>query len=520
MRRLVLLIWLALIGLQLALGATWIARNIDRIPDYGDTGDYLQLARTLEVDAYRGVAYPAFIAAVDRMPGGAGLLRSANKAVGLKVKAGVLYLQVIQCLASLAALYFFLRTFLAPTVPRPTASPPTASQPTAPLLARCAGGLTLLLLWLDPLVAHFGLAIMTDSLASSSSLAFCAAFAAFGLGKTRRALYGLVLFASFVLTASLRVEKLAVLACATMATLAAWLFLQRGIAPEERRFSPARALEIAGIVAAGSVVVLALHRGAQSDGRRWPFYDSLVHSRIVFPNLSKVYDELPKKFQSRVSRKDAERHDTDSIVGYRVINDATGASGPIRVRDREEAARTGVRPSAERERRATLEQIAGIVLRERWPELAADVLKDALENTLSTFSFYVRLAVLARTGDVSCADGTQKTYEVLSKRRPRTSLLWVSASAAVFVASTVLAAAALLRRRSVSVATGAAAPVGTPLVERRTLVKWVPVAAFVLANACAFALRADMVHIRYMLLAHVAYMALAYRGALDRKSVV
>jgi hypothetical protein len=41
------------------------------------------------------------------------------------------------------------------------------------------------------------------------------------------------------------------------------------------------------------------------------------------------------------------------------------------------------------------------------------------------------------------------------------------------------------------------------------------VAAFVLANACAFALRADMVHIRYMLLAHAAFLTLAFRGALD-----
>src|SRR6185503_16392607 len=111
-RRLVVLIWLALVVIQLTIGVTWIVKNMGVIPDYGDTGDYLQLARTLEVDAYRGIAYPAFIAGVDKLPGGAGLLRSAGRdASGKKLRAGVLYLQAIQIVASLAALACFVRVF-------------------------------------------------------------------------------------------------------------------------------------------------------------------------------------------------------------------------------------------------------------------------------------------------------------------------------------------------------------------------------------------------------------------------
>ena len=495
MRRLLLLIWLALVGIQLVLGVTWIAQNLDAVPDYGDTGDYLQLARTLEVDAYRGIAYPAFIAGVNSLPGGAGLLRSAGRgASGTKMKAGVVYLQVIQFLTSLAGFAYFLRVFV-------TRVGPEAS----PWIARGAGVLLLLLLLFDPLVAHFDLAVMTDGLTLSASLAFCAALADFGLGGSRRWLSGLVLFASLVLAATLRVEKLWVCACTALAALVVWLFLQRRAAPEERQFSLARAAQIAGIVLLGGLTVSWLHRSAHADSRRWPMYDSMLHARIVFPNVSKVYDELPAKVQSRISRKDAQRHDTDSIVGFRVINDATGASGPIRVKDRREMGKDGTRPSAERERRSMLETIAGVVLRERWAALAADVFKDALENVAATFSFYVRLAILARTGDVSCADGTQKTYEVLSQRHPRTSLYYVCSSVALVLSSAALALAALVRRGQS----------GAPRVEHRTLITWIPVAAFVLANACAFALRADMVHIRYMLLAHVAFLVLVFRGALD-----
>jgi hypothetical protein len=488
--------WLALVGIYLSLGVAWLAQNIDAMPDYGDTGDYLQLARTLEVDAYRGIAYPAFIAGVNRLPGGAGLLRSPGRDGGGRgMKAGLLYLQVIQLLANAAGSAYFLHVFVARVEPR--------SGP--PWVARGAGILLLLLLLFDPLVAHFGLAVMTDSLALAASLAFCAALVDFGLGRSRRWLSGLVLLVSFTLAASLRVEKLWVLACATLATLVVWLLAQRRAAPEERVLTPARAAQIAGLVLVGGLTVSYLHRSAQADSRRWPMYDSMLHARIVFPNVSKVYDQLPQRVQSRLSRKDAQTHDgTDSIVAFRVINKVTGDSGRSWVKGRTPG-QDGKRPSPEEERRTLLETIAGVVLRERWAALTFDVCKDALENVAATLSFYVRLAVLARTGDVSCADGTQKTYEVLSQRRPRASLRYVVSSVVLVLASAALSVAALARRRGA----------GAPWIARRTLVTWTPVAAFVLANACAFALRADMVHIRYMLLAHAAFLVIVFRGALE-----
>lgn len=495
MRRLLLSLWLLLAGLQLVLGGTWLVRNVNAIPDYGDTGDYLQLARTLKVDAYRGIAYPAFLAGLNELPGAAGLLRGAGRGgQGTKLKAGVLYLQGLQCLAALGALAYATRVLLARAEPR--AGPRWAG--------RALGALLVLLLFLDPLVVHFGLSIMTDSLALSGSLLYCAALAAFALGTGRRWVSALLLLLGYLLTASIRPEKVWVLGCATIATLVAWVWLERRAAPAERLLSRGRALGVLAIAAAVSATVFLLHRDAHDPGNRWPVRDSLVHSRIVFPHLTEVYDQLSEKTRKRLPPDKAARHDTDSIVGYRMINDATGASGPIRKKDREEAGRTGRRPSVELERREMLDEIAGVVLRERWPVLVLDVLKDAAENVAATFSFYVRLGLLAQDGEVSVADGTDRTWEVLSMLHPESSLRFVVASIVLVLGSTLLAAAALVRR----------ARRGPPLARRRLLL-WVPVAAFVLVNACAFALRADMVHIRYMLLAHTLFVALALRGALD-----
>jgi hypothetical protein len=115
-RRIALLIWLALVGVHLAIGATWIAENVDTVPDYGDTGEYLQLARTLEVDAYRGIGYPAFIAGVDKLPGGAGLLRSAGRGGPRSTAKLGRHLEGLQFPASPAALAWFPRLVVPGTV--------------------------------------------------------------------------------------------------------------------------------------------------------------------------------------------------------------------------------------------------------------------------------------------------------------------------------------------------------------------------------------------------------------------
>ena len=45
----------------LALGLAWIAANASLVPAYGDTSEYLELARTLQVDEYRTILYPAVL---------------------------------------------------------------------------------------------------------------------------------------------------------------------------------------------------------------------------------------------------------------------------------------------------------------------------------------------------------------------------------------------------------------------------------------------------------------------------
>jgi hypothetical protein len=100
-----------LIAIQVILGVTWTVQNLGDVPHYGDTQEYLQLARTLKVDLYRGIAYPALLAAVNHFSGGDMLATDDGRTRGW---SGFLILQLVQLMASLGCLAYSLHVLVKP----------------------------------------------------------------------------------------------------------------------------------------------------------------------------------------------------------------------------------------------------------------------------------------------------------------------------------------------------------------------------------------------------------------------
>jgi len=94
-----------LIGLYLTIGITWMIVNLGAIPHYFDTIDYLSLARNLAVDQYRGIVYPLFLAAINRLLGDPKLLTVFPAEPHPR---WFMEVQLIQCAVSLVALAYFL----------------------------------------------------------------------------------------------------------------------------------------------------------------------------------------------------------------------------------------------------------------------------------------------------------------------------------------------------------------------------------------------------------------------------
>lgn len=467
----------------LAVGGAWLLLGLGDVPHYGDTIEYLALARTLEVDDYRGILYPAFLAGMDRLLGAPSILRPFlvwHETGPCDLSPNFVGVQLVQAALSLAACVYFVFVFAART----------------PGGARACGwrawtrlALVGALLCLDPLVAHFDLSVMTDGPALAGSLVFCAALVDLRWRRTPPLLAGTLFVLSFLLTAGLRAEKRWVLLATVALTLLAWWLLRpRARAAAEGGSGKAALVILAVATAAAFATVTLVQRAHHRETGRWPLVSSMLQQRVVFPNVVATHDALPEWIRRKLPPPSAEYFDLHHQNGRQVIDQVTRGD------------------AAERER--MVREMAAVAWRARWGRIVLDVLKDAGENVLATPSFYVRLATYAARGEqgfrqVFHSDGTRWTYTRLEQHEPLLSRVYVSLAGALFLLTLVLALARLRAARR--------AERGRPT--RETLAYYAPLACFAALNAGLFAVSSDLVHVRYALLAHVALLLLVYSAA-------
>ncbi len=477
---------LSVLGLYLGLGLAWTALQVGHVPRYWDTNEYLLLAKSLRVDPYRGVAYPALLAAANRgtrEPLLEPFLWKSTPKEQLESRAmgGFAAIQLLQLSIGLLSLGYFVYVFADLALPG-SARKKRAWSP--------GFGALVLLLAFDPIVAHHNLAIMTDGLALSASLVFCAAFAQLGLGRGSPWVSGAVLLGSLLLAGGLRVEKIWVALATAIATVALWKKFEVPANGEAPSRSSRRPLTALGIVLAGVAALLLVHDvfGVAPPRYRWGIATTILYQRLIHPNLSAIYRDLSPETRAKITRKQAERFDRNINEARRVIN-AT-ARGDVELRER------------------LARDMATTALRRRGPAIAGDIFKDALENCFATLSFYVRLGV-SGAQRLWYRDSSQDftvarwTYSRLRHEHPMLSRAYVGAAAGLYVFAAALAFAWFRGARRGAERTG-----------RSQLLIWTPVGAFCIFNALAFALVQDMVSIRYNLIAHVAGLVVVYSAAM------
>jgi len=468
---------LVLLGGQLALGLAYAAAELGELPHYHDSNAYFELARILRVDAHRGIAYPAFLAAADRLGGAPSFLRVvANQHAGPPCTApdGIALVQLLQMLLSAAAYVNSQRSQAA-------VSPSTSSLGWAGSLAVAS------LLVVDPLVAHSALSIMPDALAMAASLVFCGALARVAIGGQRPTRDGTWLFLAFSLASLLRPEKKYVLLCVAAASAAVWLWIaHRGLHTFVRL--PARLAFAGGLVVLGLAASVTTERLVFSDYGRPGHGSVMLHARVIFPHLGDIFGGLPADVQRRFTESDIAFYDEHVLNPGPVMERVSGGN------------------AAEAEQ--LTDQMARAAWSQRGPAIVFDTLKDGIENALPTLGFYPRmltLEVLDRQGyrKLSRSDMLPWTHERMTEHHPELAHASLALSGIVF---TLLAAAALVRwRRESRPAGGAVAS---------ALLPWIPAIAFALANGAAFALHADAVSPRYTVTTHVMCLSAVYASAL------
>jgi hypothetical protein len=475
----------ALLALYLLVGAVWTASNLATVPPYGDTQNYLLHMRDLEVDAYRGFAYPLLLAGTAKITG------SRDRVVEFKwnnaiaktsgpppTPAGLTAVEIFQLVASFCAIAYFMLVVVSP------ASRPLSTRKFVLLLA---------LLFFDPLVAHFNLSVMTDGLALAASLAFVAALTDAVVNQRHPRLGLVVLATSSFLLVGLRPEKRYVVLATVLTAAIVCHFWAR---PQMRRAS----WLACGVALAAIVASLGVQSYFEKPSRRPSVWTTIVHQRIAYPHLGELYPLLPEQWKSRLTGEMVSRYDSHVNRARTVVNQMV--AGDDELRD------------------LFTQDLARLALRHKGLAITLDIGKDSLENFLATASFYGRLAFrrLAGEGEFEArfqADGSHWTYTRLAAHSPLLSCLYVGLAAANLVAIVALIIAS---RQRFSIRRGErASVVATPnaAVWQATLSRWLPVIAFSAFNGIAFAATADLVHIRYVLIAHVAFLTAIYSHAID-----
>jgi hypothetical protein len=281
-------IYLAMLGLLVVCGLMWAAGNVGYVPKYGDSNEYLQYAEILKVDHYRTILYPALIRLF-------GVTSMAAYSPHTEALFGFQFLVsfVSFCLFG-AALLNGLGT--------PAISLCLRRWIVATVAMACAG---------LPLLAHFSLSLMSDSLACSLTLASIGVLAGLVTEYRERGLCWkrllLCWFLLFAMSLS-RVDRL-FLGVMLVVIVVTWLWRigKRAGNPHVIR-DCALLLVVLGSSLAATIGTNHLTQTYDS-GRPRLVFTNMAFNRIVWPRLHEVYPYLSVRARNMISLDEAEHFD-------------------------------------------------------------------------------------------------------------------------------------------------------------------------------------------------------------------
>ncbi|MEI6807734.1 MAG: hypothetical protein WCN95_03350 [bacterium] len=264
------------------VGVVWLSQNITSIPQYGDTSEYLELSKTLKCDQYRGILYPLLL------NGSAAL----SVALGLPLQV-IVY--VVQVLVALFAAYSLAAVFL-------------QRHSSARILSVFAS----VSIVFNPLIIHYSLTILTDSLATSFTLIFIVYLTkgcSLDVTSAKRSLYLICASFAFVCMTALRVEKLYLASLLFLVCLIGAI-VSRRCQPLFRRAAVFSLMIVVFAIALGSSLYIRKATTVYNVNRPPLDLSSMAFGRAVWPRMSSVYSFLPDSLKQRITAGDAKQFDS------------------------------------------------------------------------------------------------------------------------------------------------------------------------------------------------------------------
>ncbi|MDR6926900.1 hypothetical protein [Pseudomonas sp. BE134] len=261
------------------IGVLWICRNFNFIPVYGDTPEYFALSKTLVVDQYRGVFYPAII-------------RVASILSEIFATTPQVLIYAMQLFLALIAAFSLCTLIL-------------RNRPFAKVVSLVVA----ISVTLNPLIAHFCMSVLTDSLAASFTVIFSAALIrACAKEATVKRFFINSLIAALTLTllSTLRVDKLYLSIAVFLLALCALCLSRKNKSSIYKLLVGLLLL----VVSVGSAIAIKNTTTVYNSQRPPLDFSSMAFNRVVWPRLTEVYPYLSDAVKSHITMADAELFDS------------------------------------------------------------------------------------------------------------------------------------------------------------------------------------------------------------------
>jgi hypothetical protein len=440
-------------AVQIVIGAVWWVVDLTALPSYGDTFEYLQLAQSLHVDAYRTILYPAMLHVAD----------GASAQAHIPVQT-VMYLVQTAVLVAACA-------FLVSTVWRVAALTAGWSR-LAGVRPRTRRGILVFATAVTvttPLGLHYADSVLADSLAASLTITSVAAVIRVAAGHRRLLAVTLCTVPVAAAAELMRSEKLYLVVAVCAITLI-------GIVAVRPRRWLARSAALLVVLVVPAAIVHEVDAATQTAnyGRAPLTLDTVLFDRSVWPRLEQIRPTLSPTLQAVITPQLARQFDEDP----------NGESAMIL---RLEAADGG--------RDVYVHDVTLAALRCCWPAITGDTALDGLKYAAPQVTTAIEWMLQSPTP-------TPYDIDKMAAAHPRltSAFLWSSIVLFFAVLLPLSLLAAVRARGRLRGAAGAAAGV---------------IACTVLVNAVMFAmLSAQPANIRYSLPAYLLLQACAVWGAL------
>lgn len=317
---------------QIAFSFIWMAENINAVPCFGDSTEYINLSESMSLDEYRPVLYPL-------------LLRGLRQAFGEGFHIPLYLLQTILSVFSLSAAAYALD--------RVGRNRKKQGRAWKNVLMWVYTGLYLNAI---PMITFMNFTVLTDSLANSLLVLFLAMAVLVIYEKPtvpRGVCMALAMAGQSLLRADRFYSGLLLLACLLIVGLI-----------RNRQGRKALLIGFAGILVINMAIVLPVRAVTQVKGRNGRVETNLsfvLLDRVVWPNMAANYEYFPEEIKANISLEEAQSFDShNNKVMYEL---APGLE-----------AKVGKEKAAEYYR-----TMAGIV----WEHQSGKVIRDIADDTLS-----------------------------------------------------------------------------------------------------------------------------------------